>query len=448
MNLNAAFGLVTVFLLVLTNGFFVATEFAIVAVRRSKLDEAARLGSHAAEAAQDVVRHLDSYLAACQLGITIASLALGWVGEPAIAHLIEPPLMAIGDKVAPALSHTVAIAISFASITTMHIVLGEQAAKGLALQKTEAVALFVSPPMRIMFKVLKWPILVLNAICNRFLGMFGLKSAWGGDMAYSVDELRLLLSSSREAGFVEPSEAKIASRAFEFSDITAGSLMTPRTELDAVPASLSLDELVGRARAASHTRLLVYADSLDDVIGVIHVRDLLKVMDSAVPFGLASLMRPVLTVPESKRADALLEEMKATRCYVAMIIEEFGGTAGVVTLRDIVGGLVGHIEKEPPALEEPLAPPAATDGELVLDGLLRLQEFEEISGITLDGLVDGRAETLGGLIMALLGNVPGAGDRVLVLGRTLEVVRMDGMRVELARLHPRRATVELSDAPA
>ena len=438
MDLTPLIGILLVILLVFINGFFVATEFAIVAVRRSRLEEAANHGSMAAAAAKQVVDHFDAYLATCQVGITVASLALGWIGEPAIASLIEPPIEKLADTFAPALAHTVSIAITFILITTLHIVAGEQAAKGLALQRTEATTLFVSLIMLVLYKLLRWPIALLTALTKGILGLFGMHAVWGEEVAHSVEELRGLVNSSREAGLVEASEARLASRAFEFSDVSAASLMTPRTELEAIPASIGIEELISKAQTASHTRLLVYTDSLDDIIGVVHIRDLLKAMAGpAEAFSMTGLLRPVLTVPESKRADAMLEEMRSTRRHLAVVIEEFSSTAGVVTTRDIIGSLVGRIEDEPQASAPlPAALPTDESGAFVQDGLMRIEEVEEVAGIALDPALKVKADTLGGVVMALLGRIPEVGNRVELDGRVLEVVAKDGMRVATVRVLP------------
>ena len=234
MEPSSALGLLAVVVLVLANGFFVATEFAIVAVRRSRLEQLAAEGHPTAKAAKSIVGHLDAYIAACQLGITMASLALGWIGEPAFAHLIEPPLERLVGQFAPTAAHGVAIGVSFALITALHIVIGELAPKGLALQRTEATTLWVARPMQLFCLLFRWPITALNAVGNGVLKVFGLEPAAGHEMVHSVEELRLLVRASQQAGAVEASEARIATRAFEFADVTAGALMTPRTEVEAI----------------------------------------------------------------------------------------------------------------------------------------------------------------------------------------------------------------------
>src|SRR5919206_3044904 len=233
----SSLGIIAVFALVLANGFFVATEFAIVAVRRSRLEQLAAEGRASAADARDVVSHLDTYIAACQLGITMASLALGWIGEPAFSSVVEPPLEAIFGQVTHEAAEAVSAGISFTLITILHIVLGELAPKGLALQKTEATVLWVSRPLRLFYAVFRFPIHALNAIGNGVLRLFGMQPASGHEMVHSVEELRLLVEGLQSAGTVDPSEARIASRAFTLGDLTAGQLMTPRTELEAVPVA-------------------------------------------------------------------------------------------------------------------------------------------------------------------------------------------------------------------
>jgi putative hemolysin len=440
MEISPTFGLMAVVVLVLMNGFFVATEFAIVAVRRSRLEQLAQEGHPTAAAARDVVGHLDAYIAACQLGITMASLALGWLGEPALAHLVEPPLEALVGTFAPAAAHGVAIGVSFALITALHIVIGELAPKGLALQHPEGTTLFIARPIQLFYVLFRWPITLLNAVGNGVLRLAGLQPASGHEMVHTVEELRLLVTSSQEAGQVEASEARIASRAFYFADLTAGELMTPRTELEAVPLTATRDQLLRLAETGQHSRVVVYGESLDDVVGVLHVRDLFQVVNQPdAAFDLHALLRPALFVPESKPADDLLEEMRAARRQLAVVIDEYGGTAGVVTLEDLVEALVGQIEEEPPIGGEP--PPLdgvrpQADGSLLLDGLMRLDEFEELTGLKLDEAIHEEVSTLGGLMMISLNRIPELNDEATVGKRTLRVEELDGRRVATVRLLP------------
>jgi CBS domain containing-hemolysin-like protein len=440
MELPASIGLLAVVFLVLTNGFFVATEFALVAVRRSRLEQMAREGNASATRALEIVSHLDAYIAACQLGITMASLALGWVGEPALAHLIEPPLVYGMGRFAPAAAHGIAIAVSFAIITTLHIVLGELAPKGLALQRPDGTTLWVARPIQLFHRVFRWPINLMNAVGNAVLGAIGLRPSTGHEMVHSVDELQILVDVSQRAGTMEPSEARIAARAFEFADLTAGALVTPRTELQAVPVTASFDECIERAGSARRRRLIVYDGSLDDIVGTLYVHDLLRFCRVPGSFALRGLVRPVLTVPASKPADDLLDEMRAARQHLALVIDEYGGTLGIVTLEDLMEGLVGPIPEERGSVATGAVELAATapDGSRVLDGLTRLRDFEEITGISLEEADHDAADTLGGLVMTRLDRLPDVGDEVRLGDRTLRVEGMDGRRVAAVRISPAR----------
>jgi putative hemolysin len=438
MDPSSSLGLVAVVVLVLANGFFVATEFAIVAVRRSRLEQLAAAGNRSAEAAKQVVGHLDAYIAACQLGITMASLALGWIGEPAFAHLIEPPLEALVGQFAPAAAHGVAVGTAFAIITALHIVIGELAPKGLALQRPEATTLWIARPIQLFYILFRWPISLLNAVGNGVLKLVGLDPAAGHEMVHSVEELRLLVTASQQGGAVEESEARIASRAFEFGELTAGELMTPRTEIEGVPVTATLTQLVAAAASTTHSRLVVYEQSLDDVLGALYVRDLFRVLDRpADTVTVQMLLRPVLVVPETKHADDLLDEMRAARRQLALVIDEYGGTAGIVTLENLVEALVGRIEDETP-IGTIASPPVTmdTDGSWILDGLTRLEELEEIAEVKLPDELHEQVDTLGGLVMASLGRIPEVGDEVVVSGRGFRVEQLDGRRVDAVRLLP------------
>jgi CBS domain containing-hemolysin-like protein len=442
MDISALFGLAAVGALLLANGFFVAAEFAIVAVRRSRLEQLEAEGRPNARAARQLVEYLPMYIAACQLGITMASLVLGWIGEPALAHLIEPPLEALVGQVAPAAAHAVAIVVSLALITSLHIVVGEQAPKGLALQRPEATTLWCARPLQLFTLVFRWPTAALQHVTNGVLRLLGLQPATGHEMVHSVEELRLLVTGSQQAGVVEASEARIASRAFTFADRTAGALMTPRTEVDAIPVTIDRDTLLRRAAATPHSRLPVYKDSLDNIVGVLYVRDLFETLSHPhKPLDLWALLRGGMVVPESKPADDLLDEMRASGRYFAIVIDEYGGTAGIVTLEDLVEALVGPLKHEH-AAAAPDAPPAAAavvpqpDGSALVDGLLRLDDLEELTGIRAPEAEQAPVETLGGLVMAHLGRMPAVGDEVTLGGRTLRVEQLDGMRVAMLRLLP------------
>jgi putative hemolysin len=435
MDAPTAVGLLAVIVLVLANGFFVATEFAIVAVRRSRLEQLAREGDRRALVAQDVIGHLDEYIAACQLGITMASLALGWIGEPALAHLLEPLLARLVGLWAPAAAHGIAIGVAFAVITGLHIVAGELAPKGIALQRPEATTLWVARPLELFYLIFRWPITALNAVGNGVLRLFGLRPATGHEMVHSAEELELLVKASQRAGMVEESEARIASRAFQFADLTAGDLRTPRTELEAILVGIGRGELLRVLATSRHGRLVVYDGSLDNILGVIRVRDLVPLLaQPSGPFDIRPLVRPVLTVPESRTADDLLEDMRKSGRTVAVVVDEYGGTAGIVTLGDLMRALVGRVDEDP-GVGGPAGVTPQPDGSLLVDGLMRVHELEELLGIELDEAERGDVGTVGGVVMARLDRMPRVRDEVTVAGHRLRVEELDGRRVAVVRLH-------------
>jgi len=447
MDLPPAVGLAAVVALLAANGFFVAAEFAIVAVRKSRLEALANKGNRTARAALDIVRNLNTYIAACQLGITVASLLLGWIGEPALAHYIEPPLVAlIGTVAAEPVAHAVATVIALTLITSLHIIVGEQAPKGFALQKPEVTALLSARPLQVFAFAFKWPTWVLQVLTNGLLRILGLEAATGHESVHTVEELRLLVTGSQQAGVVEASEARIATRAFSFADLTAGALMTPRTEVDALPIDMSMDQLTARVDASKRTRLPVYDDSLDHIAGILYVPDFYRSLRLATrdespeeAFDLRGILRPPMVVPESKGADDLLDDMRATGRYFALVIDEYGGTAGILTLEDLVEALVGPMRNEASGVGEADQAPQVVhseDGSALLDGLLRLEEFEEATHLRLAGEDHEEVETIGGLFQTRLGRIPVVGDEIAVAGRTLRVDTLDGLRVAVIRLLP------------
>jgi CBS domain containing-hemolysin-like protein len=270
---------------------------------------------------------------------------------------------------------------------------------------------------------------LLNGIGNGVLRLAGLEPSTGYERVHSVEELRLLVTGMQQAGVVEASEVRIASRAFQFADRSAGELMTPRTEVEAVPASSTLPTLLERARASTHSRWVVYEGSLDNVIGVLHVRRLFEMLGSEpASFDLEAQLQPVLVAPQSKPADNLLDEMRDARQQLALLVDEYGGTAGIVTLQDLIGALVGRIEEEQPFESNALTgprPSAAPDGSLLLDGLTRLPELEDLIGLRFDEQTHAGVDTLGGLIMLQLGRVPAVGDHVGIGPWRLRVEALD-----------------------
>jgi putative hemolysin len=443
MDFSTIFGLVAVVVLVFANGFFVATEFAIVAVRRSRLDELVRDGRAGAAAASEVVNHLDAYIAATQFGITLASLALGWIGEPVLAHLLEPALTAVVGGFAPAAAHGTAIAIAFALITGLHIVFGELAPKGLALQRPEATSIWVARPIQAFYIVFKWPISALNAIGNGTLRLAGLRPASGHEMVHSVEELRLLVTGMQQAGVVDEAEAQIARRAFAFGELTAGALMTPRTEVEALSVDATFPEVMRKVEQVPYRRLPVFERTVDNIVGILDVLLLFKLRD-APPDGF--VLRPLLAapvmVPETMYGADLLQQLRDTRASMAIVVDEYGGTAGIVTLSNLFEALVGSVESGPDLGTADGKPAQANDGSMLFDGLTRIDEFGEVVGVRFEDETTRGLETLGGMVAAILGRMPQIGDEIELGGRRLRVEARDGLRVSSVRLLPLAGAAE------
>src|SRR5512138_2953586 len=268
--------------LVFANGFFVAAEFSIVTVRKTRIDQLIAEGHRTARAVRRAVSDPDRYIAATQLGITMASLGLGWIGEPTLAALIQPAFTALPVTIAEATAHTIAVAIAFAIVTALHIVLGELAPKTIALEKSEATALLVVPPTELFMRVFSPFIRVLNRTGRAVVNMLGLRGRGGHAMVHSEEELMMLVTASQEAGVLEEQEEQMLHRVFGFADVTAGQVIIPRTELVAVAAETTLRDLVAQIGARHHTRLPVYRGDLDDVVGMLHVTDILKTLAAGV----------------------------------------------------------------------------------------------------------------------------------------------------------------------
>lgn len=448
--ISTALSLLAVIALVLLNGFFVATEFALVSVRRTRIQHLAAEGDRRAESVLARLNSLDMYIAATQLGITIASLGLGWIGEPALARLLRPAIDAmtfIPERNREAFGHTIAFAVAFSVITTLHIVLGELAPKSLALQRPEQVALATSRPIHLFSLVFRPVINMLNSIGNWVVSAIGIEPAAGHAMVQSAEELRLALDASREAGLVEESQQDLVDRAFLFGDLDARQVMIPRTSMSAIPASASVDEILAMATESGHSRLPVYEGDLDHIVGVINVKRLLPRLREErqamaegremPPFDLAEVKSDVLAVPEMAPASDLLERLRESNTPIAIVVDEFGGTAGLVTLVDLIESIVGDIEDELDPAAEPDDGEIAPDGSFSLDGLTTLVEAREFHDLDLEE--DHDVETVGGYVFGKLGRPAEVGDEVIsVDGRLLRVEEIEGLRVARLRVFPDR----------
>jgi CBS domain containing-hemolysin-like protein len=417
--------------LVCANGFFVAAEFSIVTVRKTRVDQLIAEGHRGAHAVRRAVSSPDSYIAATQLGITMASIGLGWVGEPMLASLIQPAVAFLPVPIAETTAHSVAVAIAFALVTALHIVIGELAPKTIALEKPEATALVVVKPTEIFMKGF-WPFIrLMNGMGRSVVRLLGLQSKGGHSMVHSEAELKMLVTASQEAGVLEEHEEQMLHRVFGFADLTAGQVMVPRTELVAVASDTSLDELIAKFANGRHTRLPVYRADLDDVIGFVHVTDLMRALAAhSARIDAGALAREALIVPVTIRADDLLGEMRRRRAREAIAIDEHGGTAGVVTFESLMERIVGEIGGEFGTTKRIEVGPG---GSARIDGLTLIADVNTQFDLHID---ETTYTTVGGYVLGRLGRRARVGDMVDVEGRRVRVEQVDGLRVAKVSMSP------------
>ena len=414
--------------LVALNGFFVAAEFALVRVRDSRLVQLEQEGSTRAARARAALQDLDAYLSVCQVGITVASLALGWVGEPAVSALISPLLHGIGIE-NERIVEVIAVVLGFSVITYAHLVFGEQAPKYFSIQRAEGTSMWISGPLRffmILFRPLVW---LVNTSTNFILRPWGIRL--GEEMeAHSEEELRIMISSSVASGELDPQEHDYLNNVFDFGDTVAREVMVPRPDIEALPTSASLEELVERAAFGRYTRYPVYEGDLDHVLGAVHVKDLFRAAkEDGHGFDIRPLIRDCLVVPETKRIEQILREFQSRKLQMAIVIDEWGSVEGLITIEDVVEELVGEIQDEfdeDEAAIEPLG-----ENTYAVDGRIPITDVNEYFDLDLP---HEDFDTIGGFVLGSLGRPPEPGDVVPADGVTLRVKAVDGPRVSMLTL--------------
>lgn len=411
--------------LVLLNGFFVAAEFAIVKVRTTQIEPLRRKGQKRAAMAHHVITHLDAYLSATQLGITLTSLGLGWLGEPFVAHLIEPVFVLAGVS-NPALLATVSFGVAFAFITFLHIVLGELAPKSLAIQRAQSVTLAAAGPLHLFFVIFKPAIWALNGTANFFLRSVGIQPVSESDLAHSEEELRLLLS---HGAAISTTSRSILLQAMELRKRMVREVMVPRTEVVFLSSDKTLEENVAIALEHQFTRYPLCERDLDNVLGMIHLKDLFRLQNQKGPgSGLLAIKRDVLFVPETMQLEKLLNTFLARRILMAMVVDEYGGTAGLITLEDVLEELVGEIRDEFDV--EPVRVQRIGEQEFLLDGTMPLHDFARMFDIVPDTK---DVVTLSGYVVHLLGRVPEKGTELHLGPWRATVEAVDGKKVKQLR---------------
>ena len=421
--------LAAVLALVLMNGFFVAAEFALVGARRSKLQQMHDDGDRLAKLAMRALDHLDRYISATQLGITMASLALGWVGEPVVAKMIDALLGAFGVEAAAGATHTAAgIAVGFAVITFLHVVYGELAPKTVALVMPERLSGWVALPLMLFARLMTPFIAVLNGTANASLRLFGIKPMSESRHVHSPEELRMLVMQARAHGTLDESDSAMLAGVFDFHEKKVHDVMRPRTEMVALPIDATEKDVRETLSRERYSRYPVYQESLDDVVGVFLAKDL-WMHDGTSTFSLRQAMRDPLYVPATRLAVRVLDDLRKTRAHMAVVLDEYGGTAGIVTMEDLIEEVIGDIADEYDLVSRESV---EVNGVLELAGNLSLIDVRTDHRVSIP---EGDWTTLGGFVFARLGRIPRVGDRAPFPGGDLEVIAMDGRRVAAVRVN-------------
>lgn len=399
------FDILITFFLVFLNGFFVAAEFAIVKVRYSQIELRAKSGNRMAGMAQQMLNNLDSYLSATQLGITLASLGLGWIGEPVVAKILIAIFHGLGMNVPDETAHHIALPIAFATITVLHIVFGELAPKSIAIRKAEGTTLFVSFPMRVFFILFRPFIWVLNGLANRLLKSIGIEPAEEHE-SHSTEELRLLVRQGHKSGAIKEDNYQIIQNAFDFSELTAQQVMVPRKNIFALEFDTSREEILAAVVENNYSRIPVFEGDIDNLLGIVFAKDIFKADTKGKDWQLKDLMRPVHYVYNSAKLNRVLKDFQGKKIHVGIVIDEYGGTEGLIALEDILEELVGEIQDEH---DDETAPVTKNeDGSFNVSGIAPLHDVNHF--LPLPFPENKQYNTLNGLVLNRFGRIPSGND--------------------------------------
>lgn len=423
-------------ILIALTAFFVASEFAIVKVRSTRIDQLVAEGNRSAMAAKRVTSNLDEYLSACQLGITITALGLGWLGEPTVEHLLRPVFeqMNLNESVASLLS----FAIAFVAITYLHVVVGELAPKTLAIQKAETITLLCSRPLIFFYKIMYPFIWVLNGSARVIIGLFGLRPASEHEVAHSEEELRIILSESYKSGEINPSEYKYVNNIFEFDNRIAKEIMVPRTEIVALDKNDSIADILEIMKKEKYTRYPVIDGDKDHIVGMVNIKEILTDCvrnPQAIEKKLDDYIRPIIQVIESIPIHDLFVKMQRERVHMAILVDEYGGTAGLVTVEDILEEIVGEIQDEFDIDEVPMIR-KVNEHTTIVDGKVLLEEVNDLLGTNID---DTDVDTIGGWILTEKFDIQ-QGEILTYGDYEFKVLKMEGHHVQLVEITKRVKT--------
>ncbi len=435
--LSSTLKILLVIFLVFANGFFVASEFALVAIRKSRIEAMVAEGSKQAERVLRLLNNLNAYISATQLGITLASLGLGWIGEPAIAALLEPLLLYFGELTGAtflasgAVLHTISFAIAFSSITFLHIVFGELAPKTAALELSEKVSLIIAFPLEWFYKIFSYPIRLLDWAGTRTVRLFGLHPSGEHGSIYTEDEIRHLIRVSEQSGHLNKEESELIDKVFEFSDTTVKEAMIPRTEIVAIPETSTLEDIARVFRQNGYSRIPVFRDSLDDMVGFIHSKDVMSYMLRPKSFKLERVLKRPMYVVDTARLEDVLRQMQREKFHFGFVVDEHGGVEGIITLEDLLEEIVGEISDEhDEEVNEQID--VQPDGTYLLDGGLAVRDLNKRMEVSLP--VSEGYTTIAGFLMSLAGRVLEEGDTVPFNGHIFMIEKVHKRRVVQVRM--------------
>ncbi|MEO5909478.1 MAG: hemolysin family protein [Pelobium sp.] len=428
----------TLFLVVL-NGFFVAAEFAIVKVRGSQIEIKAKTGSKVAKIAKHMTSHLDGYLAATQLGITLASLGLGWVGEEVMSNLVMNIFGFLSLPIAENVATNIGHVLAFTIITILHIVFGELAPKTLAIQRPVATTMAIALPLQFFYLIFRPFIYVLNGFANIILKLVGINTANAHEAIHSSEELQYLLDQGKESGALDKAEHELIKNVFDFNERVVKNIMVPRTKISAIELAATQEELLDTIISEGYSRIPVYDETIDKIVGIVHAKDILSLIVKHGQFNLVDILRKPLFVPESKKINDLMAELKLKRIQIAIVLDEFGGTAGMVTLEDIVEELVGDIQDEYDE-EKPLVE-KVSDNEFIVTASASVYDANEF--LPHDLPEDEDYDTVVGLLSEIFGKIPEVGETKEFNGYIFTILKKIDQNIESVKL---QMIIEKEDA--
>lgn len=427
---NIYFNLFLIAFLLFSNGFFVASEFAMVKVRKTRIEQLVNEGNFNAKLALEALKDLDKFIAAVQLGVTISSIGLGWVGEGTLARIIEPIFVFLPGISQTVATHTLSVSIAFALITFFHVVIGELIPKSIALEYTEKTALWVAKPMQAITVIFNPFIWLLNGFGNFVLKLMNIPHSHKGSLVHSTEELDMLVNASYDGGVLNETEKDMLHNVFKFSDLTAKQVMIPRTDMVCIPNDMPMEELNKLASESQYTRYPVYEDDIDHITGLVHVKDLysLSIEDKTCPID--KIKRDILLVPETITMDNLVLEFKKRKGQMAIVVDEFGGTSGLLTLEDVIEEIFGDVQDEfDEESDEEWDILEIEPNKYVANPMMRLDEFAEYFNIDEKEIDDEDIDTIGGLVVKLLGRLAEVEDTVSTHNIVFVVKEIDGARI-------------------